>query len=345
MCDIHDLPQVEELDPTPSLLDRPLGRRGLIAAGGASILGLGLVGANALPAVAAERSQNGWTTKPALARIHVHGRYLFPPGVRKGDVHTILQWVATRFNDDVEPLRDGWNWGYSYRKVRGGASISNHGSGTAIDCNAPNHPLGKSGTFSAAQRRNIDAIVRHCDGVVRWGGNYSGRKDEMHFEINVPQGDARVGRLVRKLGGSPTPPPPPPPGGGGAYPRIKKGSKGAAVTEAQFLLVSRRRSVATDGVFGPKTHAATVAFQRANKLVADGIIGPKTWAKLISTVKRGNKGAAVKAAQHALGHRGFGTAVDGIFGSGTHAKVVAFQRSKKLAGDGVVGPRTWAALI
>ena len=35
-----------------------------------------------------------------------------------------------------------------------------------------------------------------------------------------------------------------------------------------------------DGVFGAKTKAAIMAFQRAMGLVADGIVGPKTWSKL-----------------------------------------------------------------
>jgi hypothetical protein len=34
---------------------------------------------------------------------------------------------------------------------------------------------------------------------VRWGGNYSGTKDEMHFEINVGPGSDRVARLAHKI--------------------------------------------------------------------------------------------------------------------------------------------------
>jgi murein DD-endopeptidase MepM/ murein hydrolase activator NlpD len=34
------------------------------------------------------------------------------------------------------------------------------------------------------------------------------------------------------------------------------------------------------GPFGPKTHAAVVAFQRKHKLLADGIVGRLTWSKL-----------------------------------------------------------------
>ena len=34
------------------------------------------------------------------------------------------------------------------------------------------------------------------------------------------------------------------------------------------------------GPFGPKTHAAVVAFQTKHGLKADGIVGPLTWSKL-----------------------------------------------------------------
>jgi peptidoglycan hydrolase-like protein with peptidoglycan-binding domain len=37
--------------------------------------------------------------------------------------------------------------------------------------------------------------------------------------------------------------------------------------------------------------------------------------------------------------------VDGIFGSKTQARVIAFQKQAKLPPDGVVGPRTTKALV
>lgn len=37
--------------------------------------------------------------------------------------------------------------------------------------------------------------------------------------------------------------------------------------------------------------------------------------------------------------------VDGIFGAGTRAAVIAFQRAHGLSADGIVGKNTWRALL
>jgi putative chitinase len=59
----------------------------------------------------------------------------------------------------------------------------------------------------------------------------------------------------------------------------------------------------------------------------------------------GDTGRAVEALQSALKERGFDPGlVDGAFGAGTEAAVLAFQRSEGLLADGVAGPRTQAAL-
>jgi peptidoglycan L-alanyl-D-glutamate endopeptidase CwlK len=58
-----------------------------------------------------------------------------------------------------------------------------------------------------------------------------------------------------------------------------------------------------------------------------------------------SSGAEVTALQQALQAAGFSPgAIDGSFGLGTEAAVLAFQRSKGLAADGIVGPHTATAL-
>jgi murein DD-endopeptidase MepM/ murein hydrolase activator NlpD len=57
------------------------------------------------------------------------------------------------------------------------------------------------------------------------------------------------------------------------------------------------------------------------------------------TIKIGSRGAEVKYLQNRLG-----ILADGIFGLGTRRAVIAFQKARGLAADGIVGPRTWAAI-
>jgi len=62
-------------------------------------------------------------------------------------------------------------------------------------------------------------------------------------------------------------------------------------------------------------------------------------------LKLGSSGEDVAALQRALEDAGFSPgSVDGVFGPATEAAVLAFQRSEKLAADGIVGPNTAEAL-
>ncbi len=64
------------------------------------------------------------------------------------------------------------------------------------------------------------------------------------------------------------------------------------------------------------------------------------------TLRRGNRGSDVRLLQQLLTDLGFYTGpIDGIFGSATQEAVRAFQASRNLGVDGIVGPRTREALL
>ncbi|MGI5839991.1 MAG: LysM peptidoglycan-binding domain-containing protein, partial [bacterium] len=147
-----------------------------------------------------------------------------------------------------------------------------------------------------------------------------------------------------------TSPPPPPPS---PMPTLRRGSTGPYVTFLQARLTDLGFSPGpVDGIFGAQTEAAVKAFQTARNLTPDGIVGPATWGRLLLTpppfpvLRRGSDGPYVTFLQQRLVDLGFSPGViDGIFGTGTEAAVRAFQTSRGLAADGVVGAATWNALF
>ena len=64
------------------------------------------------------------------------------------------------------------------------------------------------------------------------------------------------------------------------------------------------------------------------------------------TLKKGARGNITKLLQEKLVSLGYTTnIIDGIFGSRTKAAVIAFQKSKGLSTDGIVGENTWRKLL
>ena len=128
-------------------------------------------------------SQNGWPEiasgdDPRLVRLPgVTGRVL------DGDVATVLGYVVERFDAEVEHVDADGSWGWAHRAVRGREALSNHASGTAVDLNAPLHPMGVRGTFTDEQVAALRAILEAVAPAVAWGGDYTDRPDEMHLEI------------------------------------------------------------------------------------------------------------------------------------------------------------------
>lgn len=125
--------------------------------------------------------------------------------IRNGSAGFLLMHMALFFDRKVEDIDYNYrrgdldDWGYAFRPVRGYADLSRHAYGLAIDLNATEHPLAVDHTFTPAETALIRRRLRRYDGCIRWGGDYSGRVDPMHFEIDRPLAECeRVAKLLMK---------------------------------------------------------------------------------------------------------------------------------------------------
>jgi LysM repeat protein len=110
-----------------------------------------------------------------------------------------------------------------------------------------------------------------------------------------------------------------------------------------------------DGLVGPQTVAAIRAAQRRAHLPVTGLADKRTRAKLgplgrpllgARVMRPGAFGFDVAVLQFLLTRRGvYNGPLDGYLSSGTNAALRRYQRRMRLAADGVVGPRTLAALV
>jgi uncharacterized protein YoxC len=154
-------------------------------------------------------SQNGWPVNPPLVTRNIPGTNV-RVRVADGPAGDVLLHVLGQVSSRVEDVSlnsdagEADDWGYANRNVRGAESISNHASGTAVDMNATRHVLGARDTFTPQQSTEIRTILGEVDNVVRWGGDYTGRRDEMHFEIIGSQEEvARVAERLRNAQNAP----------------------------------------------------------------------------------------------------------------------------------------------
>jgi hypothetical protein len=185
----------------------------------------------------------------------------------KAEVAPLLIGFAKEFHTKVEPLHVGWCWGYAFRDVRGSSSPSFHSAGLAIDLNAPNHPLGRVGTFNARQRATINALCAKYG--LRWGGNYTYRKDEMHFEVILNRTDALA--LVRRLQAPPKPSGLPYFKTGSRLP-IHYGNRGTDVRDIQHAMNILGNHLVEDGYFGAVLEYTIKKFQANRYMKITGYV-------------------------------------------------------------------------
>jgi peptidoglycan hydrolase-like protein with peptidoglycan-binding domain len=143
---------------------------------------------------------------------------------------------------------------FNHRPMRGGSALSMHSWGIAIDLDPERNQLSWNRSRAAFARPEYDpfwSIVRG-QGLVSLGVERD--FDWMHFQA------------ARLTGGAAT----------------SGGNTGAAplATREQIIEAQRRLGVTPDGIVGPRTRAATEAFQRDQGMQVTGVIGPLTLAAL-----------------------------------------------------------------
>lgn len=225
-------------------------------------------------------------------------------------------------------------------------------------------PVTRDGVFGSATRNAVIAFQSRFgltpDGVVgpaTW---------KMLYDVF-----SGIGAVVPPPSVPPVAPPVGPP-----YPGVplRVGSTGENVRIMQQFLNALAAvfpsipMLTADGIFGPATRSAVIAFQRQFGLTPDGIIGPLTWNAIVTQynnlpssqpgpvypgtpLRVGSTGENVRIMQQYLNALAAvfpaipRLTADGIFGPLTQSAVIAFQRLAGLTQDGIIGPVTWDAIV
>lgn len=157
---------------------------------------------------------------------------------------------------------------YNFRKVRGGASLSMHAYGCAVDFDPARNGLGNKNP--AMDRRVIEEFEREG---WEWGGHWS-RPDGMHFQAAWTR--ANPPRL-KSADPAPTKPSPTPKAVAKAeIERLQTALKNLGYHEVGLI----------DGVMGSRTRGALLAFKADNGLPLTPDIDDATWTALAKAKPR-----------------------------------------------------------
>jgi peptidoglycan hydrolase-like protein with peptidoglycan-binding domain len=230
---------------------------------------------------------------------------------------------------------------------------SNHGWGVAVD-----FANGMNSWTSAAQKWFAKNGAKYGWVTPDWASNPKNpyhKNEPWHKEYNPSLDRMKKAPKIEAHRGS----------------SLGLGSRGKAVEDLQRALnkvVHSKYKVVVDGDYGLKTTLAVLKYQQSMGLTLNGKVGkqvndalagkkvntpkpgkkPKPSAKKRKpktppTLRRGSKSTPmgwVGAVQWRVG-----SVRDGVYGANTERDVKKFQRSHGLVDDGVVGPRTWVAML
>ena len=211
-----------------------------------------------------------------------------------------------------------------------------------------------------------------CEGLSQWGSQYLAEQGYNSVEIlRSYYGDVEIVTNAPIQGNTPSYPGTP----------LRRGTTGPSVVTMQVALNRISQSYPAipkianvDGIFGSQTEAAVKKFQEVFNLTPDGIIGPATWYAVVriyvavtslaelrsqgqqfyanswattNPIQQGDTGIKVEHLQYMLSMLSKyipeipPVTIDGVFGSGTRAAVIAAQRRFGLPQTGIVNFDTW----
>lgn len=126
----------------------------------------------------------------------------FPAGVRH-ELAPLLSLLLGHANKRGFQLMEPGCWGYACRPIKRSDGTltdvpSNHSWGLAIDVNAPRNVFGAPRSSSEIATKYPWLPKLMADYGFRWGGNYTGTKDWMHFEfMGTPRAARRATRRAK----------------------------------------------------------------------------------------------------------------------------------------------------
>lgn len=203
--------------------------------------------------------------------------------------HTAKAWVlfAAIMGKHRYYFRESAGGTYNCRKIAGSSNYSLHSYGLALDLNPSRNPF-QSTLKTDMPRAFRDDLKRIKTGngkrVFEWGGDWSGRKDAMHWEVDVSHADLRTGVSHPDLDG-PGPDPDPSTEEDDAMLPLKKGDgmgdrahKNHDVRVLQYLLNKHHGAGLTvDGKFGATTAKAAEKLGGNGEFVSGMEFGRLLW--------------------------------------------------------------------
>lgn len=217
------------------------------------------------------------------------GRVTFPGGVRNELCELVARLVKEcsnrgyRFGVSGNPSYGCW--GFSCRSISGTRTPSNHSWGLAVDINAPRNP------YTTPLKTDMPSWMPDLWNAYgfRWGGDYRGRQDAMHYEFMGSVQDCisktalarskRLGETSTQVPAFPFP--------AGHWMGIESGNpknhSGAVLADRpgikkyQQRMKDRGWAIGVDGLFGTQTRDVTIKYQREKHLTIDGLAGENTW--------------------------------------------------------------------